>query len=175
MNRPLSKRSLQSVLSLLVGLIALLQTGCQSSHGDGDIEAALYRLGSYPVAKLTHSHWTNGNGGKVFSKGKRIDHDGWLPPYWAATDRYLSAEERKAAGIPQPRLSDAEYLAPLDVKGYRRNRSPLRLTVMRFALDEISRHEIAASNSESILAVYRSDIGLEKEALRAVKRSLAPA
>ena len=50
---------------------------------DPTYEKMLYDLGAFPVAKLTKPYWTNGNPGKVYSKGQRVDVDGWLPPHSA--------------------------------------------------------------------------------------------
>lgn len=85
-------------------------------------EQSLYDLGAFPVYKLTKPYWTNGNAGKVYGKGERVDVDGWLPPYWAA--EYLTDAEKRKYGIPRKPLSYGQYMAMIDIDTYKRTHDP---------------------------------------------------
>src|SRR5579864_6248555 len=79
-------------------------------------EQQLYDLGAFPVALLTEPYWTNGNPGKVYAKGDRVDVDGWLPP--SRAELYLTDAEKTQYGIPKPALSYERYAALLDTDTY---------------------------------------------------------
>ena len=69
-------------LNVLVIPVALNNSGlaAEKTATGPTYEKMLYDLGAFPVTKLTKPYWTNGNPGKVYSKGQRVDVDGWLPP-----------------------------------------------------------------------------------------------
>lgn len=123
-------------------------------------EAMLYELGAFPVAKLTQLYWDNGYPGKVYGKGERIDVDGWLPPFWAASSDYLTDAEKAKYGIPKKPLTYKRYLEMLDIDSYQRTPDPMRLLVMRFALERMAA-ERQDVQKEDMLRVYEAGIGLE--------------
>lgn len=133
-------------------------------------EQMLYDLGALPVAKLTKPYWTNGHPGQVYSKGERLDVDGWLPPYWAPS--HLTDAEKARYGIPKKPLSYEQYVALLDVETYKRTHDPQLLLVMRFTLENM-RYPRLKLKREDFLRIFEARIGLEKWAVRLAKGQLS--
>jgi hypothetical protein len=132
------KALLYATLSVLVIVVMANRSGWAADKtATPKYEKMLYDLGAFPVAKLTKDYWTNGNPGKVYGKGERIDVDGWLPPNWAAS--YLTKAEKARYGIPKKPLSYEQYVAMLDIDAYQRTHDPTLFLVMRFALGNRSR------------------------------------
>ena len=152
----------QRTLLFAWGIVALvgLPGFSRPPAATSQYERMLYALGAFPVGKLTKHYYTNGNPGKVYSKGDRIDVDGWLPPFWAADGTYLTDAEKSAYGIPKAALRYDEYISMLDIVRYKQTRDPELFLVMRFALDELGRQRIAVKKSD-VLRVYEAQIDLE--------------
>ncbi|QDV21474.1 hypothetical protein Pan153_61620 [Gimesia panareensis] len=132
-----------------------------------EYEAILYKLGAFPVRRLTKPYKNNGHPGEVYFMGSRIDVHGWLPPLRAID--YLSLAERKANQLPRERLSYERYVALLDVKTYQQTRDPLLFAVLRFTLDEMRRYQLEIKEPEDLLKVYHARIGLEEAVLKVLE------
>lgn len=167
------KRLLHPIASVLV-VVAVCNTVLaeEKTAKDAAYEKMLYDLGAFPVAKLTKSYWTNGNPGKVYSKGQRVDVDGWLPPDRASG--YLTDAEQARYGIPKKPLTYEQYMAMLDIATYKRARNPMLFLVMRFALESMEREQVPI-RKEDILRIYESRIGLEEFAVRLLRGQLSSA
>ncbi|QDT45722.1 hypothetical protein Pan241w_58500 [Gimesia alba] len=133
-------------------------------------EEILYELGAFPVSKLTKRYWNNGHPGEVFSKGKREDVHGWLPPFWVRTDSYLTQSEKTHFGIPKAPLSYERYISFLDVETYQQTEDPLLFAIIQFTLDELHRRKIKIKNPEDLLKVYHAKMGLDNKVLWLLKR-----
>ena len=131
-------------------------------------------LGAFPVAELTKRYWTNGHPGQVYSKGTRIDVEGWVPPYWAASSLYLTDEERRAADLPRAPLARERYLALLDVAAYQEDPDPLAFAVLRITLEELGRHGHRLDDMAVARAIYEVE-GLRGYAIEPLGRLLPPA
>lgn len=132
-------------------------------------EAILYELGAFPVKKLTKEYFTNGNPGQVYSKGDREDVHGWLRPFWARTDSYLTESEKKHYGIPKKTLNYGRYVSFLDVEAYQQTKDPLQFAIIQFTLEEFLYRKIKIKNPEDILKVYHAKMGLDNLVLRTLK------
>ena len=121
-------------------------------------EKMLYDLGAFPVAKLTQPYWTNGHPGEVYSKGTRVDVDGWLSPYWAPS--YLTEAEKVQYGIPKKLPSYEQCVAMLDIDTYKRTHDPMLFLVMRFTLESMRQNDMRVRIAD-ILRVYEAKVGLE--------------
>ena len=137
---------------------ALAQTPTASTQ---PYEKLLYDLGAFPVSRLTQPYWTNGNPGKVYSKGNRVDVDGWLPPNQAAF--YLTDAEKAQYAIPAKPLRYEQYIAMLDIDKCKQTHDPQLFLVMRFALESLGDHQVPVKKAD-ILRVYEAQIGLEEYA-----------
>jgi len=125
-------------------------------------EKMLYELGAFPVSRLTKPYWTNGNPGKVYSKGRRVDVDGWLPPDEAAY--YLTDTEKAQYAIPAKPLHYEQYVAMLEINKYKQTHDPQLFLVMRFALQSLEYQHVAVKKTD-ILRVYEAQVGLERFAV----------
>jgi hypothetical protein len=134
-----------------------------------EYEAILYQLGAFPVSKLTKRYWNNGDPGKVYSKGTRLDVHGWLSPDLVRRFDYLTAAEMQRYGIPKRPLSYEGYVALLDVKSYQKTKDPLQFAIIEFALEELQRHGLEIKDPDDILQIYHAKIGLDNLALQILK------
>ena len=156
------KSLLNAALFVLAIVTIANATGWAAEKMTTKYEKMLFDLGAFPVAKLTESYWTNGHPGEVYSKGERVDVDGWLPP--DATPAYLTDAEKVRYEIPKRPMSYRQYLALLDVETYKRTRDPTLLLVMRFTLASMLTKSVPVQK-EDILHIYEAKIGLEKPAI----------
>jgi hypothetical protein len=140
-----------------------------------DYEAILYELGAFPVNKLTKPYWNNGNPGKVYGKGERIDVNGWLSPYWAKSGEYLTNEEEVKYKIPKAPLTYEKYISFLDIEEYKKNHNPLLFAVMKFTIDCMVKYEVPLKDPEVIVKIYEAKVGLEWDALRILHGDLSNA
>ncbi len=165
---------LSLTLSVFVIVLDLNNIGSaqEKTESDPKYEKMLYDLGAFPVSKLTQPYWTNGNPGKVYSKGGRVDVDGWLPPHSA--EGYLTEAERAQYGIPKKPLSYEQYMAMLDIDEYKRTHDPMLFVVMRFALECMERNSVPVQKKE-ILRVYEAKVGLEPFAVWLLRGKLSSA
>jgi hypothetical protein len=147
-------------LSVSVAVVLLINSGSaeEKAATDPNYEKMLYDLGAFPVAKLTQPYWTNGNPGKVYSKGERVDVDGWLPSQRAPD--YLTDAEKVQYGIPTKPLSYEQYMAMLDIDTYKRTHDPMLFLVMRFALESMVMKGVPV-RKEDVIHVYEAKVGLE--------------
>ncbi len=146
------KRLLFPTIGALVIAAALNNSvwAAEKTEKNSAYEKMLYDLGAFPVTKLTKRPWTNGNPGKVYSKGQRVDVDGWLPP--SRAPGYLRAAERATYGIPKQPLTYEQYLALLDIDTYKRTHDPMLFLVMRFALENMERRRFASAKMTSFVS-----------------------
>lgn len=147
---------------------AAVQTDPETSTTES-YEAILYELGAIPVSKLTKPYWNNGEPGKVYSKGTRLDVHGWLSPHLVRRFDYLTAAEKQRYGIPKRPLSYEGYVALLDVKSYQKTKDPLQFAIIEFALEELQRHGLEIKDPDDILQIYHAKIGLDNLALQILK------
>lgn len=130
---------------------------------DKKYESQLYKLGSFPVKKLTEPYWDNHHHGKVYSKGQRIDVFGWLPP--DVVYQYLTEEEMLKYGLPKKPLSYNEYISFFDIPEYEKTKNPVLIALFIFTLDELKNKSIDIKDPADIINIYEADIGLEENAL----------
>tara|TARA_R110002095_G_scaffold104869_3_gene91822 strand:+ start:39 stop:1262 length:1224 start_codon:yes stop_codon:yes gene_type:complete len=133
-------------------------------------EEILYELGAFPVSKLTKSYWNNGNPGEVFSLGRRVDVNGWLPPEAVRSNEYLTESEKKRYGIPRPPLSYERYVTLMDVEIYQQSKDPLLFAVIKLTLDEFGDRRMKIRNPADFVKIYHARIGLDSELLWLFKR-----
>lgn len=150
------------LLAMLLFVGVHTTSAAAPATGPANYEQTLYDLGAFPVAKLTKPYWTNGNPGRVYSKGRRVDVDGWVPPY--ETPSYLTDAEKTTYGIPRKALRYEQYMALLDVDTYKRTRDPKLFLVMRFTLENMFWGNMRLKR-EDLLRVYEARIGLEEWAV----------
>jgi hypothetical protein len=121
-------------------------------------ERMLYDLGAFPVSNLTQKYWNNGHPGQVYSKGERVDVNGWLPP--SLVPSYLTDAEKLKYGIPKKPLRYEQYLGMLDIDTYQRTRDPAIFLVMQFAMRSMADNEVKLKKADA-LRVYEARIGLD--------------
>ena len=135
-------------------------------------KSTLYALGAVPVSELDREFWSDEAGQAVYSKGERVDVNGWLSPYWAQSGSFLTDAQKKRYGISKEPLTYAEYVSLLDVEGYRRTKHPLQYTIMVFVLENMLSECIEIENCDDMIRVYEAGIGLEERALPLLKGCL---
>ena len=127
---------------------------------DAQYEKWLYDLGSIPVSKL----------GRPLRRNKEpLVIDGWIIPNWAQSSTVLTEAELKEFGLPRKPLSGAEYLAMLDVSVQQKSDNLKPFLAMKWALEAIYQHGVRLPDIHPVIAVYEAKIGLEGEAIRAMR------
>ncbi|QDV21473.1 hypothetical protein Pan153_61610 [Gimesia panareensis] len=141
------------------------QTSLDFKSRTQEYEAILEELGAFPVSKLTKPYWNNGDPGKVYIKGTRLDVHGWLPPDLVRRHSYLTESEMQSYGIPKQPLSYERYVSFLDVESYQKTKDPLLFAIIKFTLEELRDRKLEIKNPDDVLQVYHAKIGLDHLAL----------
>jgi hypothetical protein len=166
-----SRYSLFVLLSL--SIFNIMSCTVVGNDRSGDMtkkyKVTLYALGAVQVSELDRKFWSDEKGQAVRLKGERIDVNGWLSPYWAKSDSFLTDAEKQRYGIPKKPLTYAKYISLLDVDGYRKAKHPLQYAIMAFVLENMLTQGVEVEEPGDIVRVYEARVGLETRALKLLK------
>jgi len=157
---------------LLAIVLSVSNEDAKGQDMNEQYEAVLYSLGSVPVSKLEKKYWHDESGHAAYLKNQRVDVNGWLLPFWAKSDAFLTDSEKERFGIPKAPLTFEGYVGLLDVDRYAESQNKRLYAIMAFVLENMLAEGIEFQNTEPIKKVYTAGIGLEERALKLLKGRL---
>lgn len=166
------------ILLLLFFVWAPIKVNSNSETEMGKYTKILLEVGAISVEDIDRKYWVNSDTPKIFSKGERVDINGWISPYELTLHSgsvLIKVEKPIEKSISKIDLINwyKKYNSYLSLKEYNNKElHPLHFTIMYILVEIMLREGLPIDNKSILIELYKNKVGNRDNFLIRIKNLL---